>query len=112
MRIAAAATIVFRRLTLDLWLFDVRLGNVTQLLLRAVIAYAIALGLSPRMRERAAAFMRSRGFFAAALGAAMWLSLGPSPQVLGRPLDLASPYRFLWNHVPGFEGLRFPHGSR
>ena len=67
--IAAATTIVFRRLTLDLWLFDVRLGNVTQLLLRAAIAYAIALGLSPRMRERAAAFMRSRGFFVAALGA-------------------------------------------
>ena len=106
--IAAAATIVFRRLTLDLWLFDVRLGNATQLVLRAAIAYAIALGLSPRMRERAAAFMRSRGFFAAALAAAMWLSLGPSPQVLGRPLDLASPYRFLWNHVPGFEGLRVP----
>jgi hypothetical protein len=106
--IAAAATIVFRRVTLDLWLFDVRLGNATQLLLRAAVAYAIALGLSPRMRERAAAFMRSRGFFAAALMAAMWLSLGPSPQVLGRPLDLASPYRFLWNYVPGFEGLRVP----
>src|SRR6266545_3825679 len=106
--IAAAVTIVFRRLTLDLWLFDVRLGNATQLLLRAAIAYAIALGLSPRMREGAAAFMRSRGFFVAVLAAAMWLSLGPSPQVLGRPLDLASPYRFLWNHVPGFEGLRVP----
>jgi hypothetical protein len=106
--IAAAATIVFRRLTLDLWLFDVRLGNATQLLLRAAIASAIAVGLSSRMREGAAAFMRSRGFFAAALAAAIWLSLGPSPQVLGRPLDLASPYRFLWNHVPGLEGLRVP----
>jgi hypothetical protein len=52
--------------------------------------------------------MRSRGFFVAALLAAMWLSLGPAPQVLGRPLDLASPYRFLWNYVPGFEGLRVP----
>jgi len=28
--------------------------------------------------------------------------------VLGRPLDLASPYRFLWNVVPGFDGLRVP----
>jgi len=52
--------------------------------------------------------MRSRGFFLLALLAAMWLSLGPAPQVLGRPLDLASPYRFLWNYVPGFEGLRVP----
>jgi hypothetical protein len=106
--IAAAAVIVFRRLTLDLWLFDVRLGDATQLLFRGGIAYALALWLSPALRARAAAFMRSRGFFVLALAAAMWLSLGPSPQVLGRQLDLASPYRFLWNHVPGFEGLRVP----
>ena len=106
--LAAAAVIVFRRLTLDLWLFDVRLGDATQLLLRAASAYGVALALSRTLRALTAAFMRSRGFFVAALLAAMWLSLGPSPQVLGRPLDLASPYRFLWNHVPGFEGLRVP----
>ena len=106
--IAAAAVIIFRRLTLNLWLFDVRLGDATQLLLRGGIAYAVALWLSPALRARAAAFMRSRGFFLLALLAAMWLSLGPAPQVLGRPLDLASPYRFLWNYVPGFEGLRVP----
>jgi hypothetical protein len=52
--------------------------------------------------------MRSGGFFVLALVAAAWLSLGPSPQVLGRPLDLASPYRFLWTYVPGLEGLRVP----
>jgi hypothetical protein len=28
--------------------------------------------------------------------------------VLGRPLDLASPYRLLWSVVPGFDGLRVP----
>jgi len=105
---AATATILLRRLTLDLWLFDVRIGNVTQLLLRGAVAYGIALYLSPSMRGRAAAFMRSGGFFVVALVAAAWLSLGPSPQVLGRPLDLASPYRFLWTYVPGLEGLRVP----
>jgi hypothetical protein len=106
--IAAIAAIVFRRLTLDLWLFDVRLGNVTQLLVRAALAYALALWLSPSMRQRAAAFMRSRGFFALAMLAAAWLSLGPAPQALGRPLDLTSPYHFLWTYIPGFEGLRVP----
>jgi hypothetical protein len=106
--LAATATILFRRLTLDLWLFDVRLGNVTQLLLRGAVAYGIALYLSPSMRARGSAFMRSGGFFVLALVAAVWLSLGPSPQVLGRPLDLASPYRFLWTYVPGLEGLRVP----
>jgi hypothetical protein len=106
--LAATATILFRRLTVNLWLFDVRLGNVTQLLLRGAGASGIALYLSPSMRVRASAFMRSEGFFVAALVAAAWLSLGPSPQVLGRPLDLASPYRFLWTYVPGLEGLRVP----
>jgi hypothetical protein len=106
--VAAAVTILFRRLIFDLGLFDVRLGNVTQLLLRGAIAYGIALYLSPAMRARAAAFMRSGGFFVLALLAAAWLSLGPSPQVLGRPLDLASPYRFLWTYAPGLEGLRVP----
>ena len=106
--IAAAGVVVFRRFTLDAWLFDVRFGDATQLLFRAALAYALALALSRTLRTRAAAFMRSRGFFVAALLAAMWLSLGPSPQVLGRPLDLASPYRFLWTYVPGFEGLRVP----
>ena len=106
--VAAMAIIVFRRLTLDLWLFDVRLIDATQMLLRAGIAYVVALWLSPTLRQRAADFMRTRGFFVAALFAAAWLSLGPSPQVLGRPLDLASPYRFLWDHLPGFNGLRVP----
>jgi hypothetical protein len=106
--VAAAAVVVFRRFTLDAWLFDIRFGDATQLLLRGALAYTVALSLSRSRRTRAVAFMRSRGFFVAALLAAVWLSLGPSPQVLGRPLDLASPYRFLWNHVPGFDGLRVP----
>jgi hypothetical protein len=62
--VAALATIVLRRVTLGLWLFDVRLGNVTQLLLRAALAYGLMLALSPAARRRAAAFFRSRGFFA------------------------------------------------
>jgi hypothetical protein len=106
--LAACAAIVLRRVTLNFWLFDLRLGNVTQLLLRAAFSYVLLLVLSPPARRRANAFFRSRGFFIAALLAAAWLSLGPAPQVLGRPLALASPYRFLWDHVPGFEGLRVP----
>jgi hypothetical protein len=106
--LAATATILFRRLTVDLWLFDLRLGDATQLLLRAAAAYGLAVYLSPSLRARASAFMRSGGFFVLALIAAAWLSLGPAPQVLGRPLDLASPYRFLWTYTPGFEGLRVP----
>src|SRR6185436_6779150 len=78
--VALASVILYRRWTVDLWLFDVRLGNATQLLLRAALGCALALALSRTHRAHAAAFMRSRGFFVAALLAAMWLSLGPSPQ--------------------------------
>jgi hypothetical protein len=52
--------------------------------------------------------MRSRGFFLGALLAAGWLSLGPLPAALGRPLNLASPYRLLFEYVPGFSGVRAP----
>jgi hypothetical protein len=52
--------------------------------------------------------MRSRGFFVLALIIAWWLSLGPAPTSLGRPIDLAAPYRVLFEHVPGFSGLRVP----
>jgi hypothetical protein len=106
--LAACVTVIFRRVALHLWLFDLRLVDATQLLLRAAVAYGAALALSAGLRQRAAAFMRSRGFFAVALLAAAWLSLGPAPRVLGRPLELASPYGFLWNHLPGFDGLRVP----
>jgi hypothetical protein len=49
-----------------------------------------------------------RGYFVAALIMAVWLSLGPSPQSLGRPVDLAGVYGLLLDHVPGYTGLRVP----
>jgi hypothetical protein len=106
--VGAVSALIMRRVTIDFWLFPVRLGNVTQLLLRAAILGGLVLLLSPGSRARAAAFMRSRGFFVFALFAAWWLSLGPSPAVLGRPLDLAAPYRLLFEYAPGFGGLRVP----
>lgn len=52
--------------------------------------------------------MRGRGFFVVGLLAAAWLSLGPAPRSLGRPLELVAPYRMLFEYVPGFEGIRVP----
>ena len=106
--LGAVVAIVLRRVTLDLWLFPVRLGNITQLILRAAILLALVLLLSPAARARVATFMRSRGFFVCALLAAWWLSLGPSPAALGRPINLVGPYRLLFDYVPGFGGLRVP----
>lgn len=106
--ILAIATIVVRRITIDFGLFELRASNITQLLLRAAAGFSLVLLLSPMARARAAAFMRDRGFFVAGLVAALWLSLGPSPQALGRPLDLVAPYGALYEYVPGFDGVRAP----
>jgi hypothetical protein len=105
---AAVATVVLRRIAIDLGPFELRMSNVNQLLLRAAVAFALALGLSRRARSRTAAFLRDRGFFVVGLVVAVWLSLGPSPKVLGRPLELVAPYRFLYEYVPGFDGVRAP----
>ena len=106
--VAAFATLLQRRIVVDLWLFTLQMSNVTQLLLRAAVAFALLLAVSPSSRARTLSFLRSRGFFAAALVVAIWLSLGPAPQALGRPVELAAPYGFLYDYVPGFEGVRVP----
>ena len=106
--VAALLTIALRRVTLDTGLFVVRMGNIDRMLLRAAVALALLLVVSPTARMRLGAFMRDRGFFVLGLVAAAWLSLGPEPQSLGRPIELAAPYRLLYDHVPGFDGLRVP----
>ena len=106
--LAAAATLLYRRVTLDLGLFQVRMTNIDQLLLRALILITIAAIVSPGYRTRIAEFMRARGFFVLALFFAIWLSLGISPQTLGRPVNLTGIYTALYQYIPGFDGLRVP----
>ena len=106
--IAAFATLIERRITLDVGIFVLRISNVSQLLLRATVALVILFAVSPAARGSAAAFLRDRGYFVLGLVAAIWLSLGPTPQSLGRPLEIAAPYALLYEFVPGFEGLRVP----
>ena len=105
---AALLVLAQRRMTLDLWGITLRMSNVSQLLLRGAVAFVLLLVLSPDARAYVGRFMRERGFFVIALVAALWLSLGPSPQTLGRALDLASPYGVLFEFVPGFDGVRVP----
>jgi hypothetical protein len=103
---AAILTLLFRRINLDLWLFTLRMSNLNQLLLRAGVLLGLLLLLSPPARARLGAFLRDRGFFVIALVAAVWLSLGPSPQALGRPIEIVAPYALLYDYVPGYSGLR------
>jgi hypothetical protein len=106
--VAAAATVLWRRIAIEVGPFELRMTNINQLLLRATIALTLLLVLSPRARVLTARFLRDRGFYIAGLLAATWLSLGPFPQALGRPIELAAPYGFLYEYVPGFEGVRAP----
>ena len=48
------------------------------------------------------------GFHFAALVACFLLSLGPLPHSMGVPLADRGPYQLLYDHVPGFDGLRAP----
>jgi hypothetical protein len=106
--VAAAAVLVSRRIAWDLGWFEVRMSNANQLLIRSAIATALMLLVSPTARQRTRAFILQRGFPAASLLVALWLSLGPLPQAQGRPVEIAAPYRVLYEHVPGFDGLRVP----
>jgi len=106
--VLAVITLLYRRLALDMGLFTLRVTNIDQLLLRATAATVIAAMVSLGCRRRIGEIMRTRGFFVLALAAALWLSLGPAPQTLGRPLNLTGVYRLFYDYVPGFDGLRVP----
>jgi hypothetical protein len=105
---AAVATVLLRRIDVDLWLFSLRMSNINQLLLRAALLLSLLLLVSPAARVHVGRFLRDRGFYVIALAAAAWLSLGPTPQSLGRPIEIAAPYRLLYEYVPGYDGLRVP----
>jgi hypothetical protein len=105
---AAIAVLVARRITWDFGLFDLQMSNANQLLLRAALAAGLAGLISPRVRAWLGLFIRERGFPIAGLIVAGWLSLGPLPLAQGRPVEVAAPYRLLYQHVPGFDGLRVP----
>jgi hypothetical protein len=104
----AAAALLYRRIVIDVGVLTITIGNATQMLLRASVLAGILAIVSPAARARMRAFVRTRGFFVFALLAATWLALGPAPRSLGVPINLAAPYGFLYEYVPGFDGLRVP----
>ncbi|MGE3843401.1 MAG: hypothetical protein AB7I50_17660 [Vicinamibacterales bacterium] len=73
---------------------------------------AAALGLvfvSERARRWMRAFVTSPFAFAVVCaGLAWYLSLGPTPEAAGRPVDGPRLYAWLLDHVPGWDGLRVP----
>jgi hypothetical protein len=105
---AAVAGLAYRRIVLNLWLFELQISNINQMLLRAAVFAGLLVLVSPAARRTAAHIVRGPGFYVVAMLAAMWLSLGPSPQVQGRAAEIVAPYGWLYDAVPGFEGVRVP----
>jgi hypothetical protein len=87
----------------------IRAVNLSRALRVSAIAGIVLLALSRRARLFAAGMPASAfGFYLGATMAAFAISLGPTPRVLGTPMVVDSPYRFLYSFVPGFDGLRVP----
>ncbi len=73
------------------------------------LAAALILGLSPRARAFARAWLGTVVAFAVlAAAVAFVLSLGPEIRTNGRLIGSTGPYSLLYSHVPGFDGLRVP----
>ena len=87
----------------------IRANNPARLAIGIAVATVLLLVLSPAARARARAALRSPLAVAIVLTlVSVWLSLGPRPYSFGRPLDGLGLYGFLYDNVPGFDGLRVP----
>jgi hypothetical protein len=80
-----------------------------RLLMQFLVALVLLLGISPPARREAARLIRTPVAFAlTAAILAMWLSLGPQLTGSGGHLSDFGVYGFLYEHVPGFNGVRVP----
>ena len=80
-----------------------------RLLWQFAIAFALLLVISPRARTESIRWLRSPVFFALTLTVlAVWLSLGPIPKAGDSLVSGVGIYNFLYDYVPGFNGVRAP----
>lgn len=88
---------------------EVKANSVTRALWTMGLAGVALMAVSARARALVAGAWRSPiAFFVLITLFAAWLSLGPRPHSLGRELNAPAPYALLYDHVPGFDGLRVP----
>jgi len=87
----------------------IRVRGIGRPALVLTLAAAVLLGVSPRARSFARAWLGTVAAFAfLAAGVAFVLSLGPEIRTNGRLIGSTGPYALLYSHVPGFDGLRVP----
>lgn len=107
--IALAVLLVDGPLVLRAGPLTIRATSGLRLLANLAITGGLLLALSPTARLRGAHALRSPIVLAALLALlALWLSLGPVVETRGRALPGLGLYAVLYDHVPGFEGLRVP----
>ncbi len=86
-----------------------RARTPVRLITQLAVASALLMLISPRARHVAASLSRSPAmFFLAITILAMWLSLGPEPSAGDQRVSGVGLYGVLYNHVPGFNGVRVP----
>jgi hypothetical protein len=108
--ILIVVVVLLRRINFDYvpGLPTIRVYSISWLALWLSAFVGLLLAISARARQRFRALGTPEGFFCLLIVGAWWLSLGPTPRVLGRVLEMPAPYGFLYNVVPGFEGVRVP----
>ena len=88
---------------------SVRARSALRPLALGLLAFAVMMWRSRRIRSVVRGTPGCAvGFYAAALAACVWMSLGPAPESMGRPLHDPGLYLFFYDYVPGFNGLRVP----
>ena len=103
------SVLMFGGIDVDVLGVRIRATTPQRLLIQFVVCFGLLLTLSPRMRHRLAIVAPSPiAFFAAATVAAIWLSLGPMPNAGAGRVAGIGVYSLLYEHVPGFNGVRVP----
>jgi hypothetical protein len=96
---------------LSVRVFDVRLraSSLVTALLRLAAAVVLLVAVSPRVRTAMRSALASdAAWFGLVLAGAVVLSFGPSVRTGGRTLVETAPYAWLYDAVPGVDGLRVP----
>jgi hypothetical protein len=87
----------------------IRVQSIRRPLALACVGAMLLLATSPRIRAAASRAVRSPLAFAAvSTFVAVYLSLGPDPRAGGTGLGGPAVYAWLFETVPGFDGLRVP----
>jgi hypothetical protein len=88
---------------------SVRATTPVRLLVQVTVSVGLLLALSPRARRTAREWVASPvAWFAGIALLAAWLSLGPLPMTGPWRLSGFGLYGVLYEHVPGFTGVRAP----